>query len=121
MDYDYFMISTASATLTVDDIGNCAILASNDNGLQYILVIDTNLGATRIFRYGPFNPDLERLPNEVECSFRQIEYSESEINKTIRKFLNNYKFGATSAEVIDKEEALSRCRNIISYMGEPIY
>lgn len=121
MDYEYFVTSVANGVLTVDDCGNCAIDLYNDNGMEKILVIDTSLGATRIFTFGPFNPDLDRLPNICSTTFKQINYSIQAISKEINKFLNDYKFGGTQAIEIDKEEALSKCRNIIDYMRSNIY
>ena len=121
MDYEYFVTSVSNGILTVDDCGNCAIDLFNDSGMEKILVVDTSLGATRIFTFGPFNPDLERLPNMCSTTFKQVNYSVQAINKEINKFLNDFKFGGTQAIEIDKEEALSKCRNIIEYMRSNIY
>lgn len=121
MDYEYFITTTANGVLTVEDCGNCAIDLFNDQGMEKILVVDTNLGATRIFTFGPFNPDLDRLPNMCSTTLKQLNYAVQSINKEIEKFLNDYKFGGTQAIEIDKEEALSKCRNIIDYMRSNIY
>lgn len=121
MEFEYFVTHSANGVLDIDDIGNCAIDIFNDDGLEMVMVIDTNLGATRVLTYGPFNPDLERLPNSVVCDLTQFPFSHTLINRTIRTFLNNWKFRATQAFEIDKNEALNKCRNIIEYMHQPIY
>lgn len=121
MEYEYYMTHSANGLLNVDDIGNCAIDIFNDLGEEMVMVIDTLLGQTRILTFGPFNPDFERLPDSVICDLQQLHYSESQIGKVIRKFLNNWKFGATQAFIIDKDEALDKCRNIIDYMRQSIY
>ena len=121
MEYEYFVTHSANGLLDVEDIGNCAIDIFNDLGKEMIMVIDTQLGSTRIFTYGPFDPEFERLPNNVVCNLQQLPFSQQKIGKAIRQFLNNYQFGATQAFIIDKDEALDKCRNIIDYMRTNIY
>lgn len=121
MDFEYYMTSQANGLLTVEDIGNCAIDLFNDRGWEKVLIVDTNLGATRLFTYGPFSPDLDRLPPVVECTLKQFPYSQAGIGKEIRTFLRDYMFQGTQAYIIDKEEALDKCRDLIEYMRQPIY
>ena len=121
MEYEYYITHQANGLLDVDDIGNCAIDLFNDDGMECILVVDCYLGNARIFTYGPFNPDFERLPNTVNCTLKQMPFSAAQIGKEIKSFLNQYPFNATQAIVIEKEEALDKCRNLIDYMQSPIY
>lgn len=69
MNFPYLRVSTTMDSLEVEDIGNCSIRAFNDEGEEYILIIDTNVGITRIFTYGPIVPDLDLLPKQVNCQF----------------------------------------------------
>ena len=118
MEFEYFKQTVVNGNLDVDDIGNCAILATNDEGAQYVLVIDTSLGITRVFNYGPIIPDLDMLPKSVMCSFKRIQFSHTKIVKIIDEFLNNSFAHITTAIVVDKAEALETCRSIIDYMKQ---
>ena len=120
MDFDYFITTQSMGLLSIEDIGNCAIDGFNDRGEEFILVVDTNLGRTRIFTFGPFIQDMETLPNEVSCILKQINYSIQNISKQIRQWINNPRYNITQAMEIDKEEALNKCRDIIEYMRNPI-
>lgn len=121
MDFEYLRVTQSMDVLQIEDIGNCAIKAFNDMGEEYILVISTQLGTTRIFNYGPINPDLDLLPKNVNCSFKRIQFSEFKIQKTIRDFLNNPYANITQAQCVDeKDEVLNDCRSIIEYMKQDI-
>ena len=121
MDYEYYITHQANGLLTVDDIGNCAIEVFNDRGWEKVMIVDTYLGATRLLTYGPFSPDLERLPQTVECTLKQFPHSQATISKEIHKFLRDGYFQATQAYVSNKEEVLDKCRDLIEYMRQPIY
>lgn len=121
MDFEYFMTHTSNGILEVDDLGNFAIDLFNDRGMEKIMVVDTQLGSTRIFTFGPFNPDLERLPQTTSCTIKLCNYSIQEIGKEVRLFLNGGRFNGTQAIIIDKEDALNKCRNLIDYMRSNIY
>lgn len=120
MKFDYCKVTQSMDSLDIEDIGNCSLLAFNDTGQKFILIIDTQLGTTRVFNYGPINIDLELLPRKVDCSFERLNYSESRIKIIIKNFLNNYMFKITQAQVIDKQEALNNCRSLIEYMRQDI-
>lgn len=120
MQFEYFLTHTANDVLEIEDIGNCAIDIFNDRGEEALLIIDTYLGRTRIFKFGPFNPDFDVLPDNVDCILKQFNYSQIKINSLISQFLNS-NFCATQAFLISKEEALGKCRNLIDYMKSDIY
>ena len=115
------MTHQTNGLVTVEDIRNCDIDLFNDRGWEKVLILDTNLGATRLFTYGPFSPDLDRLPPMVECTLKQFPYSQSGIGKEIRNFLRDPMFQGTQAYIINKEEALDKCRDLIDYMRQTIY
>lgn len=120
MDFPYFKETIINGNLEVDDIGNCAIEAMNDNAECWVLVIDTMLGTSRIFKYGPYNYDLDMLPKNVLCSFSRIPFSEFKLKKEIDSFLNSPFANITQARVVDKYEALNNCKSIIEYMKQDV-
>jgi len=42
--FEYFFTRQAVGELEVEDMGNCCIEATNDQGMLYYLVTDTKLG-----------------------------------------------------------------------------
>lgn len=74
-------------SLTVDDAGNCAISAYNDDGELYLLIVITKYGVTRLLEYGPFRGG-SRV-TYCSCVFDQFDYNEKKLFKKFEKFLNN--------------------------------
>lgn len=114
----YFYERTAMNSLDIDNIGDCAIEATNDSGYCWYLVIDTKLGWVRVFEYGPILPDMHELLGSVKCSFDRFEWDDIKIKKRIREFLTNPKRKITQAELINRDDALSYCTDIIEYMKD---
>lgn len=114
--FEYFYQRMAVGNLDIEDLGNCAIEANNDDGLFYYLLIETNLGFTKVFEYGPIQPDFHELPKSVKCTFDRIEYTEAKLSKIIQNFLNGGFKGITQAQIIDKDTLLDNCTDIIEYM-----
>ena len=115
-EYEYFRVVQSMDSIEVEDIGNCALRAFTDEGLEYLLVVDTKLGETRVFTFGPILPDIEVLPTKVICTYEKIKYAESRIDKAIKTFVNQQ--GITQVENISREEALEDCRSIPDYMRQ---
>ena len=116
MNFQYFQTVTLNADIEIEDIGNCAIKAFTDLGNEYILIIDTLLGWSRIFQYGPVRPDFDILPAAVKESYNKIPFDERKIKNIIIKFLNME--GITQAIAVDREEALDDCKSIIKFMQQ---
>ena len=114
MNFQYFQTVTLNADIEVEDIGNCAIKAFTDLGNEYILIIDTLLGWSRIFQYGPIRPDFDILPSAVKESYNKIPFDDRKIKNIIIKFLNME--GITQAFVVDREEALNDCNDMLAFM-----
>lgn len=119
MNFEYFYTKQSIGNIEIEDIGNCAIEAFNDDGLNFYLVVRTSMGTTNIFTFGPIWLDLEMFPANVNCTFKRIEFNEKKISREIQSFLNDPKSKITQAFEIDTDEALSKCRSIIEYMKNP--
>ena len=113
--FDYYKVVQAMDSIDVDDIGNCALRAFTDLGFEHILIIDTQLGTSRVFTFGPVLPDISEFPAKVECKYERMNYAESKLNKAIQTFINQP--GITQVEQVDREEALEDCKSIVEYMG----
>lgn len=114
MDFPYAPEQTYFGLLSIEDIGQCALVASKDDEAEYYLVIKTTLGESSIMEYGPIVPDIPLLPKKVSCAFDRIDYSEDQLIKRITKFLS----GKTQAGQVPEEEVYSNCVDIIGYMRD---
>lgn len=118
MNFQYFTTKVVNAELDIDNIGECAIKAYNDIGEEFILIIETSMGVTRILEYGPAKIDFELAPDSVNLHFSRMNFNEKVISKTIQSFLNNPYHKVTQAFECDKQEALADCKDMISYMNQ---
>lgn len=115
---EYSKITTSTAVLDVDDVGNVNIKASTDIGDESYLIIRTNLGISYVFTYGPINPDIQELPGFVSCTLNKFPYNEKLLLKTIEKFINKNE-NITSAEIVDNPgRLLDCCDDLIDYMRQ---
>ena len=85
MEFEYDHMQVARSVLEVENIGQCALRATNSLGEDYYLVIRTSLGKSYVFNYGPIIPDLEILPNRVFCSLERLDYNEAKLCKYIAR------------------------------------
>ena len=113
MTFEYLQRVTVDAQLEIENIGDCVILANNDLGEEFYLIIKTELGWTEMLEYGPIVPDLELLPFPYNISYNRIEYNQGKIERTIDKFLNNPKRLITQARIVELAE-------ISEYLINPI-
>lgn len=119
MEIEYSYNQTATAAISLEDYGNCAIEANNDEGLFWYMIIDTQYGWTRIMTYGPINPVSPQLEEKCVCSFERMEFNGQKIVKAIDKFLNTERkklLPITQAREISRDNALAQCRSIPEYM-----
>ena len=118
MEFNYFYTATAIGNLSIEDIYKCAVEANNDDREFYYLVIDSKLGFSKIFQYGPLVKDSDIMHKSVKCSFKRIEVDQFKIEKEIKGFLNNPFANITQAVEIPINEALANCKSLIEYMKD---
>ena len=105
MDFEYMRRVLMDGVLSVDDMGNCTIIANNDVADTFVLVIKTELGWTEIFEAGPIVPDMGKLPKHTFISYDKLPFSEVQIKKRIRGFLNDGLREITQARIAVLDEA----------------
>ena len=101
-------------TLSVTDIGNCCIVANNDLSDEYILVIRTQYGVSRVLEYGPYNNGM--LKPHCECIFDQLDYNENKLCGRIGKFLNQKNRCITQAEECEYESVKEKIISPVRYL-----
>jgi len=90
-EYGYNGTAQYSDYLELEDNLNFALQAIDEDGLYYFLIVYTKLGNTTIIECGPMSYDEDIIPEIYNVKYRKIEVDESEIDKTIIKFLGRKK------------------------------
>ena len=124
MLYDYSGTRTFTATLEVDDPGNCAILANGyypvGKGIKlpgdYYMIVRTVDGMTTILKWGAVT-DLTELVSGYSLDVKVFKYKEASIHREIQLFLNDGQKFIYDAKVIDKEEALKYTPKDYNYVA----
>lgn len=114
--FEYMQVVTVNAQLDIDDIGDCAIIARDDLGKEYYLVVTTLMGQTEIIEYGPSLPDMRVLNASITYKYSRFDYSEFKIEKAIEKFLN--KNPITYAEVTTLDVIKPLLRPMIEHIRQ---
>ena len=106
MIYDYNQATVFLNSLEVKDFGNTAIRATTEEGLELYLIIASSQGSTLMIEFGPVLPDLPVLPKGYKLTVSTISFKEAKIDKAINDLINDSKYPAVKAEVIDVDDAL---------------
>lgn len=98
-------------SIDIVDIGNCSLQAYNDDGQEFILLIETKYGYTTVYQFGGM------LADSIEAnSFSMIkygfEYQDKKVEKCIKDFLRDKKKKITQVFEIEIEEAKNRYREL---------
>lgn len=108
--------------IDIDEVGNFALEAWNDEGYYWYLIIKTCLGLSAVASCGPVIPDFDTVPSGYSSSYDTIPYKEDKLNKTINFWLNDKSKKLIDAHVISTEEALSQFKSVAdaieSYQGD---
>lgn len=112
--FKYYYVKQSYGELQISDIGNCVIEANNDVGGFYYLIIKTDLGYSKILRYGP----IDDFMVESNVYFKQIEYNENKLLFIIKNFLQDPKANITQAQEITEEEALTKYKDLSTLIKE---
>lgn len=111
--FNYLYAVVAQDSLEVEDIGNTCIHVLNDAGYEWYLIIETELGETRVKTFGPFNVDRpDWFVRGFNYNYSFMDYRESRINNIIDNFLNDSKKMITQALVCESKEAYDKLSKI---------
>lgn len=112
MIFDYLRTTTALDTIDIEDIGNCAINAINDDAEEWFLIINTYEGWTETIEFGPLVVDTEDLRTFFKYDKYACDFSEKKIGRSIDKFINDPKRMITQVFEVEKDFAKSRFNSI---------
>lgn len=105
--FEYSFSMVAENAFTIEDTGNCAILAANDLNHIYVLLIKTEDGITSTLEYGPRLPDIEEPTPRCSWVTTRFDYNEKKISNCIKKFIENPQHVINDVQVIDYREGLA--------------
>ena len=115
MIYDYSGTKTFTASLVVDDPGNCAICANGyytvGKGIKlpgdYYMIVRTIDGITTVIKWGAVT-DLTELISGYSLDVKQFRYKEASIHREIQLFLNDGQKFIYEAKVVTIDAALEK-------------
>lgn len=99
-------------SINVEDIGNCALEAIDEDNCYYYIIVRTVSGFSDVITFGPVIPDIDLLPTGYESTFNHMSYTDLKIQKLIQKWVLGGKgVNFESVKQISIEEAAAQCRN----------
>lgn len=104
------------SNIDIDNIGEFAIEASNEEGMFWYFIVRTSLGTCSISSCGPVVPDIDLLPSGFRQTFDRIPFKEDKLCKTISMFLNDKSKKITKAIEISIEDAITQFRDLKDYL-----
>lgn len=115
-EFEYNVVPTPQSLLSIEQMSQCAIQGTNEQGYFYYIVIKTNLGMTTVAECGPVVPDITMLPDGYKSSITRFNYDAKKVDGIIDKWLNDRKKVLTNAVLISEEDALNQFRDVGDYM-----
>ena len=103
-------------SLDVDNIGDCAIEAWNEEGMYYHIIIRTDCGMSTITTSGPVMPNVDLLPSGFKQDLYIMPYKEDKLMKTIANFLNDGSKKIKEAKTMEIEDAIAEFRDLKDYL-----
>lgn len=116
MDFEFNHQLTPQNVIEINEVGEFAVEAWNDQGYYWYLVVRTIMGTSIISICGPVFPDIKLLPSGFMMSLEKIPYKEEKLYKAINMFLNDRKKCITEARVIDVIDGISQFRELKEYL-----
>ncbi len=99
--YEYMHVVTSMDSICVEDIGNCNLIAFNDEGELWLLSINTYLGNTYVLEMGGIDTNINDISTYFTYKKYCFQYNEKKINGIINKFINNPQRNIIQVEEID--------------------
>lgn len=93
--------------IQVDDLGNFALRCHNTKDREYYVLVKTYLGKTIILKFGPVYGDLGALIDNMELSFKKLDYKENTIEREVDKYINDGRNFINHIELISENDVLA--------------
>lgn len=106
--FEYFYTQQATGQIDIENLGEFALSCTNDDFQEFILVVHTTLGLTKILEYGPLSIDDVSPVNFCTCNYSLMPYDESKLSKLVNRVLNDTRRAITQCTLIDADTAINR-------------
>lgn len=114
MQFNYLYTSTHNASIDIEDIGNVCLLATNDVFLEYLLIIRTEDGETKIIKQGPVIVDSDIPGAKFSITMETSKYHMGRLMNTIDTFLRCNII--SQVQIIELDEAKTKLKNLVDYI-----
>lgn len=114
MQFNYLYTTTHNASIDIEDIGNVCLLATNDAFLEYLLIIKTEDGETKVIRQGPIIVDTDIPGTKFSITMEKSKYHMGKLMSTIENFLLSNII--SQVQIIELDEAKSKLKHLVNYI-----
>jgi len=119
MEFKYDGVTTYNNSIDIDNIYQTCLKATDENNMNYYLIIRTLLGECSCLEYGPLVEGDPLLPDNTKIEFSRFESDDFKLKKMIKKFLSPRNKGRT--QIVDVyeiqfKEALDEGIDLLKYM-----
>ena len=117
MTFEYLYTTQSMDSIDVENVGEVCISAINTYLLQeYVLIIRTDEGRSKIIQYGPKFIELDAPPTSVSYTYEEFDFNQRKLINIIDRFINNPKFGISQVFIIEYEEAIEKIKDLVEYL-----
>lgn len=116
MTFEFNNQYVPQSLIEIDEIGEFALEARNDDGYYWYFLAKTYYGTTIIATCGPVVPDISAIPAGYTAFLDKIPYKEDKLEKIVNRFLNDGKKCLTKATEISIEDAKKQFKEIYPYL-----
>ena len=115
MQFDYLYQMQATGQLDIEDVGNFALSLTNDMYMEYILIVMTKNGNTKVVQYGPRYIDREDPCSSINYTYNEFQFNMNKIKTIIDKALNGNTL-CSQATLISFKEAIERIKEPAEFL-----
>lgn len=115
-EFQYLYTQQATGVFEVEDLGNFALSCTNDLYHEYILLVKTMYGVTKVVSYGPNLIDQDTLNDSVDLKYQQFDFNSYKIQTLVDRFVNEARRAISQVTVIEQAEAINRIKDVTKYL-----
>lgn len=115
MEFKYLYEMQAIGSIDIEDIGNVCLSLTNNLYREYIIIVKTECGMTKIIQYGPRQIDMQLPCPSITYTYQEFEFNQNKISKIIDKALNGSSL-CSQATIISIDEAKERIKNLVEFL-----
>lgn len=116
--FEYSYVQAAQCSIEIDDTAQCCLELVDVLHYHYYLLIQTIMGRTKIYQFGPIMPDEEKLPYKVKGEYQEIDCNIPKINSIIEKFIDSHSAIPDGVSLITVNEAKQHIINPVDVFVE---